>query len=202
MAVLTENEQKFETLIDGIFNHHYAICDHFISTEFAEALKNQLLTKFVANKFSPASVGQGAAQKQHLEIRSDSILWIENDSLDPLERKYLNFVGEFMQYMNRTCFTGLNHFELHYACYPEGSFYRKHVDSFANDKSRQYSLIVYLNPDWTASDGGQLKLYLEGKTVEISPVSGRAVCFPSHLIPHEVANSNKKRLSLTGWLKK
>jgi len=91
---------------------------------------------------------------------------------------------------------------LHYACYQEGSFYRKHVDSFVNDKSRQYSLIVYLNPDWTEADGGQLKLYIEDETVEILPESGRAVCFPSHLIPHEVANSHKRRLSLTGWLKK
>ena len=49
MAVLTENEQKFELLIDGIINQNFGICDHFISTEFAEALKNQLLTKFVTN---------------------------------------------------------------------------------------------------------------------------------------------------------
>jgi SM-20-related protein len=202
MAVLTANEQKFETLIDGIVNQGYGLCDHFISTAFAEELSQQLLSKFEADKFSKASVGKGAAQRQHLEIRSDSILWIENDSRDSLERKYLDFVGEFMQYMNRTCFTALKDFELHYACYPQGSFYRKHVDSFVNDKSRQYSLIVYLNSDWTDADGGQLRLYLEDETVDILPISGRAVCFPSHLIPHEVANANKNRLSLTGWLKK
>jgi len=202
MAVLTGNEQKFETLIDGIVNQQYGICDHFISVEQAAELRLQLLHNFTADKFAQASVGKGPQQKQHLEIRSDSILWIENDSRNPLERIYLDFVGEFMQYMNRTCFTALNDFELHYACYPAGSFYRKHVDSFVNDKSRQYSLIVYLNPDWAEADGGQLKLYIEDKTVEILPESGRAVCFPSHLIPHEVANSNKQRLSLTGWLKK
>ena len=202
MAVLTANEQKFETLIDGIVNQQYGICDHFISADLAAALRQQLLLKFASNKFTQASIGKGPQQKQHLEIRSDSILWIENVSKDPLERKYLDFVGEFMQYMNRTCFTALNDFELHYACYQEGSFYRKHVDSFVNDKSRQYSLIVYLNPDWTEADGGQLKLYIEDETVEILPESGRAVCFPSHLIPHEVANSHKRRLSLTGWLKK
>jgi SM-20-related protein len=202
MAVLTDKEQKFETLIDGIVNQGFGLCDHFINSAFADELKNQLLAKFDANKFSQAGVGQGAQQKQHLEIRSDSILWIENDSSDQAERKYLDFVNEFMQYMNMTCFTALKDFELHYACYPAGSFYRKHVDSFVNDKSRQYSLIVYLNSDWTDADGGQLKLYLEDKIVEILPISGRAVCFPSHLIPHEVLNSNKKRLSLTGWFKK
>jgi SM-20-related protein len=202
MAVLTANEQKFETLIEGIVNWGYGLCDHFISTDFAEELSRQLLSKFEADKFSKASVGKGAAQRQHLEIRSDSILWIENDSLDPLERKYLDFVGEFMEYMNRTCFTALKDFELHYACYPQGSFYRKHVDSFVNDKSRQYSLIVYLNFNWTDADGGHLRLYLEDKTVDILPLSGRAICFPSHLIPHEVSSSNKNRLSLTGWLKK
>ena len=202
MAILTEKEDKFEALIDGIANNGYGICDAFIEHDFAKELRLQLLRKFEENKFSTAGIGQGNQQKQHLEIRSDSILWIEPDTKDLIERRYLDLVIDFMQYLNRTCYTGLNNFELHYACYQPGSFYRKHVDSFANDKSRQFSLIVYLNPDWKESDGGQLKLYMEDKIIEITPSMGRAVCFKSHLIPHEVEASNKIRLSLTGWLKK
>lgn len=202
MAVLTENEIRFERLIEGIVNHNYGICDHFIEADFAEELSKKLLSNFESNKFKQASIGKGPNLKQHLEIRSDSIMWIENDSCDPVERKYLDFVDEFMSYMNRTCYTSLKNFELHYACYSPGSFYRKHVDSFNNDISRQFSLIVYLNTGWTEADGGQLKLYLKDNIVEILPISARAVCFPSHKIPHEVAESNKKRLSLTGWLKK
>lgn len=202
MAVLNHYEQKFEELIEGIVNHDFGVCDSFLTEDFAHALRLQLLAEFEQNKFSPASIGQGNHQRQHLEIRNDCILWIEPDSSNKLEREFLDLVNNFIQYLNRSCFTGLQHFEFHYACYPKGSFYRKHVDSFVNDKSRQFSLIVYLNPDWTEDDGGQLKLYLKDKTVEILPLLGRAVCFPSHLIPHEVLSAQNNRLSITGWLKK
>ena len=202
MAILNEIELKYETLIDGIVGQGFGICDNFIPNDFALDLRQLLLSKFEDNKFSKAGIGQGNQQRQHLEVRNDSILWIEPDTADSLECKYLDIVQGFIQYMNRTCFTGLQAFELHYASYQAGSFYRKHVDSFINDKSRQFSLIVYLNPDWTDADAGQLKLYFENENIEVLPLLGRAVCFPSHVIPHEVVTSNKTRLSLTGWLKK
>jgi SM-20-related protein len=202
MAILNQNEQKFEQLIDGIVNQGFGVCDSFLSDDFAQALRKQLLSEFELNKFSAASIGQGIQHRQHIEIRNDCILWIESDSSNKHEREFLDLINDFMLYLNRSCFTGLQSAEFHYACYPKGSFYRKHVDSFVNDKSRQFSLIIYLNPDWIEEDGGQLKLYLKDKTAEILPQLGRAVFFQSDLIPHEVLIAQKNRLSITGWLKK
>jgi SM-20-related protein len=93
--------------------------------------------------------------------------------------------------------------EVHYAYYPTGTFYKKHLDSFVNDQSRKYSVILYLNEDWVESHAGELLLYLNNdKIVRIEPIAGRLVFFPSHEIPHEVTPTNKPRLSITGWLKK
>lgn len=46
-------------------------------------------------------------------------------------------------------------------CYPGGGAkYIKHVDN-PDDNGRRLTLILYLNPAWTAGDGGELRLYLQ-----------------------------------------
>lgn len=191
----------FESVIDSIVNENYAVIDGFINDDLISGLRNILTENYENGEFKRAGIGKGEQQRLHSEIRGDNILWIENDSEDDFEKKYLSLVQEFMSYLNRTCFTGLSDYEIHYACYPPGSFYRKHLDCFKNDDSRRYSLIVYLNDDWKEEDGGQLRIYLKNKTVDVLPVAGRAVCFPSQLLVHEVLPAHKYRMSLTGWLK-
>lgn len=191
----------FESVIDSIVNKNYAVFDGFLDTELINGLRAVLLENYENGEFKRAGIGKGEQQRLHSEIRSDNILWVENDSENNFEQKYLLLVNEFMHYLNRTCFTGLSDFEIHYACYPPGTFYRKHVDSFKIDDCRRYSFIVYLNDNWEQEDGGQLRLYLNNESVDILPKAGRAVCFPSQLILHEVLASNKYRYSLTGWFK-
>ena len=196
-------EDNFEQLIDGIINKGYGICDNFIDLSFAAELKNHLLKKYDEGFFKKASIGKGSNNQQNQEIRNDSILWIDADSTDLPEKKILDLLDEFMNYLNRTCFTGLNNFEIHYACYPIGSFYKKHLDSFHQDKSRFYSFILYLNENWYENNGGQLKIYPDkSESIEILPIAGRAVCFPSQSLIHEVLPANLPRMSITGWLRK
>ena len=196
-------EDNFEQLIDGILNKGYGICDNFIELSFATELKNLLLKKFTEGSFKKASIGKGSNNQQNQEIRNDSILWIDADSSDLPEKKILLLLDEFMNYLNRTCFTGLSNFEIHYACYPTGSFYKKHLDSFHQDSSRFYSFILYLNEDWNDENGGQLKIYpKDAEPIEILPLSCRAVCFPSQSLLHEVLPAKQPRMSITGWLRK
>ncbi|WP_338156648.1 2OG-Fe(II) oxygenase [Robiginitalea aestuariiviva] len=96
--------------------------------------------------------------------------------------------------------------EFHYALYPEGSYYRRHLDVFQNDDRRRLSLICYLNePDWTPADGGELVLYTQGekgeKAVWVDPLPGQLVLMESHILEHEVKPTQRPRLSLTGWFK-
>lgn len=60
--------------------------------------------------------------------------------------------------------------------------------------------MVYLNPDWSRGDGGEIVLwpFLE-KQVIIPPLYRRAVLFYSDCILHRVLPSNKRRVCFTLW---
>ena len=92
--------------------------------------------------------------------------------------------------------------EFHYAIYPKGTFYKKHIDTFQNDDRRKLSFVCYLNEDgWLPKNGGELVLYLKEGEKTIYPLPGRVVIFESQIIEHEVKPVNTERLSITGWLK-
>jgi SM-20-related protein len=116
---------------------------------------------------------------------------------------YLKKVEKFILHLNKTCFTSIKGFESHYATYEKKSFYKRHIDQFKNEKGRQFSIVLYLNQDWKAADGGMLSLYPHGEEqIDISPLGGRMVLFRSDEMEHEVhASSTRERSSIAGWLK-
>ena len=118
------------------------------------------------------------------------------------EQEFLHRVDGFIEHLNRTCYTGINGYEFHYALYEKGSSYKKHKDQFKNDSDRKYSLINYLNENWLEENGGKLKLYQEEGVQHVSPNAQTAVFFKSDEMIHEVMVSNRSRMSITGWLKR
>ena len=119
---------------------------------------------------------------------------------------FFSKINNLVGYLNKTCFLGILHKEFHYALYPIGTFYKRHIDTFQNDDRRKLSFVCYLNEDgWLPENGGELVLYLNenGNETEkvIYPFPGRVVIFESQIIEHEVKPVNTERLSITGWLK-
>ena len=107
------------------------------------------------------------------------------------------------QALNRGLYLGLEDFECHFALYPPGAFYQKHLDRFRDDDRRTVSAVLYLNDDWQPQDGGELRLYLpDGAEREVPPLGGSLVLFLSSDFPHEVLPANRERLSLTGWFRR
>jgi SM-20-related protein len=51
-------------------------------------------------------------------------------------------------------------------------------------------------------DGGELKIHHLNSQQLISPLQGKTVFFKSNEIIHEVLETNQRRMSVTGWLKK
>ena len=102
---------------------------------------------------------------------------------------------------------GILHKEFHYAVYPKGTFYKRHLDTFQNDGRRKLSVVCYLNDEsWKKENGGELTIYTEEngteKPIDLFPFPGRVVIFESQELEHEVQQvKNDKRLSITGWLK-
>lgn len=66
-----------------------------------------------------------------------------------------------------------------------GGCFPIHYDSDEAVDSRRVSAIVYLNPDWTPSDGGELRLYPSlGSCVDVEPIMDRLVLFSSCRMAH------------------
>ncbi len=194
--------ESFEFVIEGLVARGYAVLDDFLRPEEVRSLSVLLLQKFEQGQFRQAGIGKGTLHTKNLQVRGDHIHWLSENSPDVAERQYLERIGQFMRYLNTTCYTGLRSFEFHYALYPVGAFYRRHLDRFSDDDSRQYSVVCYLNQNWKPAMGGELVIYLEGETVSVLPQAGRLVVFRSGELEHEVRPARQPRLSITGWLKR
>jgi SM-20-related protein len=196
----------YEKVIDDIAQQKYSVVDDFFSSEEVLLLRQSLITQYQDNIFKKSAIGNQANEKVVDAVRGDFILWLDENNADEAEQNFFNKLNNFIQYLNRTCYMGINETEFHYAVYPKGTFYKRHLDTFQNDSRRKLSLVCYLNDeDWQHEYGGQLTLYLNSKGVEenldIYPVQGRMVIFESQVLEHEVRPVKKERLSITGWLK-
>ena len=90
------------------------------------------------------------------------------------------------------------------SCYGAGGRYRYHRDNSKTDgvcaNARALTCICYLNPDWTAGDGGALRIYeASGRSVDVAPAAGRVVVFDSFL-GHKVLEARRDRYALTFWV--
>ncbi|MCO7513146.1 2OG-Fe(II) oxygenase [Pseudomonas guariconensis] len=165
-------------------------------------LLRQLAAECRQRELSPASVGRGAGQEVREAIRGDRIQWLEAGQSEACDQ-YLAAMDDLRQALNQGLYLGLEDFECHFALYPPGAFYRRHLDRFRDDDRRTVSAILYLNEDWQPEDGGQLRMFLADEVVhDVQPQAGCLVVFLSGDIPHEVLPAGRERLSLTGWFRR
>lgn len=202
-----ENPQ-YERIITDLQEQQYSIIDGFFDTKSVEALRGSLLKKYRQDDFKKSAIGNKTNELIVKKMRGDFIFWLNEAESNPVEKVFFAKINELTNYLNRTCFMGILHKEFHYAVYPKGTFYKRHLDTFQNDDRRKLSFVCYLNEDlWKVENGGELVLYLpekDGKetAINIYPLPGRVVFFESQVLEHEVKPVlESKRLSITGWLK-
>jgi SM-20-related protein len=198
-----KEEDQFERLIKGLIEDDYGCCDDFILQSTVSGLSTNIQSLHDSSNMKPSGLGNKTNLRKDNKFRSDKINWIEDLSTNEFESIFLKKITKFIDHLNKTCFTSIKSFESHYASYDKNDFYKRHLDQFKNDKGRQYSIVLYLNEDWQAKDGGLLSLYPEGKNeIKIAPLGGRLVFFKSDLMEHEVhASFTRERRSIAGWLK-
>jgi SM-20-related protein len=197
----------YEQIISDITNQQFSIIENFFSAEEVSLLRDTLLAKHEDDTFKKAAIGNRVNEIILKSVRGDVILWIDETKADRAETLFFTKINDLIKYLNRTCFLGILQKEFHYAIYPSGTFYKRHIDTFQNDNRRKLSFVCYLNEeDWQAENGGELVLYLNKNNQEtekaIYPFPGRVVIFESQIIEHEVKPVRaNQRLSITGWLK-
>lgn len=193
--------EKFELLINSFIDNKVGISENFLSKSLSKILKENIQELNNEGLMKNASIGNNNNKNQNENIRSDKICWIEKKNKKENEKEFIDQIENFIDYINKTCFTNIKSYEFHYALYEIGSFYKTHRDQFKNDSGRKFSLINYLNENWKDDDGGELVIYQKNNIQKISPNTGKSIFFKSDEISHEVKVSNKVRISVTGWLK-
>ncbi|MFC4722757.1 2OG-Fe(II) oxygenase [Geojedonia litorea] len=196
----------YERIIEDILAKQYSVVEDFFLLDEVAVLRQSLLDKHEEDRFKKAAIGNHLNETIVKSIRGDVILWIDENKANSSEMLFFSKINNLVDYLNKTCFLGIMHKEFHYAVYPTGTFYKRHIDTFQNDDRRKLSFVCYLNDeDWQVENGGELVLYLNtnGQYEEkvIYPFPGRVVIFESQIIEHEVKPVNTERLSITGWLK-
>lgn len=195
-------KNSFEELISSYIENKVGISKDFLSESLAKNLRDNLLNLYKQQELKSAGIGHLGTFTKNKEIRSDVIYWLEKENNNPHELEFFALIEDFITYLNKECYTGIKSYEFHYALYKPGTFYKKHFDQFQDTSNRQFSMITYLNVDWTEGDGGELKIYEDGKSETISPTNRKTVFFKSNELEHEVLETNQMRLSITGWLRK
>ena len=127
----------YESIIEDLLQRKYSVIDNFFSTEEVEVLRNGLLAKYEEDQFKKSAIGNKTNELVEKEIRGDFILWLNEAEAGTVENVFFNRVNNLVDYLNRTCFMGILHKEFHYAVYPEGTFYKRHLDTFQNDGRRK-----------------------------------------------------------------
>lgn len=189
-------------LIEGLADQGWAVVEGFLAPQEIAALAEEVRQLQHAGALRQAGIGRGTEHGVRGEVRGDRIHWLSEEALTPAQAPYWSRMEELRQELNRELFLGLASFEAHYAVYPPGAFYRKHLDRFARSDERAISCVLYLNEGWSEEQGGQLRLHLPAGHQDVLPRAGTFAAFRSDTIYHEVLPATGFRFSVTAWLRR
>ena len=195
-------EDRLDRIAEGVGERGWMVVDDFIGEELTCALRRECTLSSKFGNFRPAAVGSGEKRRGHPDIRGDEICWLQQTECTDAQRSCLDRFEQLRLAFNRTLQLGLFGFESHFARYPAGARYARHVDQFRGDSRRQLSCVLYLNQNWAMRDGGELRLYLDEESAQfrdVRPQGGRLVVFLSAQFEHEVLPAKRERLSIAGW---
>jgi SM-20-related protein len=191
---------KLNLVADGLAESGYAVIDNFLSPHEVKSILE--LDEFQNGmlQFKKAGIGKTKDKQINEGIRGDYIQWIDRTVAAPAVQNYLAKLHDLISFVNQNLFLSLKDYEVHMTIYPPGSYYKRHLDQFKKDDHRKLSVICYLNENWKEEEGGQLRIYLPDKDIDVLPIAGRLVCFRSDQLEHEVLRATRPRLSITGWI--
>ena len=178
-----------------------SVRDGFLAAVQVRALVECANLRHERGEFQAARIGNECSLQRREDIRGDSTCWIVPPLLPP-ERTLLEELERLRLELNAQAWLGLFELELHYARYPPGAGYARHVDQPQGSAQRRVSLVLYLNETWTPGAGGELRIFdAAGRHTDIEPVAGRLVCFLTPGREHAVLATQRERLSISGWFR-
>ena len=126
-------------IVDDLASCGWSQQNIFLPESLTLALAAECRIRAEEGELAPAAVGRGASQEVREGIRGDHIQWLEPGQAECCDQ-YLELMDGLREALNRGLFLGLEDFECHFALYPPGAFYRKHLDRFRDDDKATCSI--------------------------------------------------------------
>ncbi|WP_205700884.1 2OG-Fe(II) oxygenase [Jeongeupia sp. USM3] len=195
----------FDCVVNALVETGWHVQPGFLTPAEVAALVAASKTR--RGDFARAGVGRAGGHAVNGEIRGDEVLWLDDageaDAGDPAAAVALDRLEALRGELNAALYLGLAELECHLAVYPEGRFYKRHLDQHRGEDTRVVTIVLYLNPEWGEADGGELRLYLDdGTHSDVAPHGGTLAVFMSNRFEHEVLPARRERWSLTGWFRR
>ncbi|PCJ31635.1 MAG: proline hydroxylase [Gammaproteobacteria bacterium] len=189
----------YDQIADALADTGYCVLADFLPKIMVDSLY-QRVTHLSSDEFSQAGIGRKNQFQLNDKIRNDRTYWLAEDNA--VDQAYLDCMEALKDEINQRLYMGLFRYESHYAHYAEGSYYQRHVDAFKGQSNRILTTLLYLNPDWSGLDGGELVMYdpdSNEQIEKIQPHYGKFILFLSDRFPHEVLAAKRDRYSISGW---
>ena len=193
---------RYELIADELAERGWSVQEQLLPAALVRVLAGECRALWQQADLTPAAIGRGDEQAVIPRIRGDYTRWLDECPATAAGTGYLALMDGLRDTLNRSLFLGLDSFETHYALYPPGAGYQKHLDRFQDSPLRTVSVVAYLNEQWKTGDGGELRLHLNGGVQEFAPRGGTVAVFTSADILHEVLAAGKERASLAGWFRR
>ena len=194
--------ERLLPVADQLAERGWAVTESGLSLQVLAELERNCRSLWDSEALRPAAVGRFGEKQVLPEVRGDHIRWLDDCPPSPAQAAYLQAMADLQCILNRTLLLGLDSYETHYALYPPGAGYRRHVDRFKDSPLRTVSVVLYLNSQWQVGDGGELRLHLPDGPLDVEPRAGTLAVFMSDSILHEVLLARRDRASLVGWFRR
>lgn len=190
-----------DAIAQALAEQSWCVLPQFLDGRLTMALAEECRAYEATSGLVPASTGRGAG-KQRSALRGDRTRWFEPDCPTGAQADFFSRMDEVRVALNRRLLLGLEDLEAHYALYPPGAGYVRHLDRFRDDDARVVSAVAYLNDQWREADGGALRLHLPQGPHDVMPQGGTLALFLSEEVEHEVLPAMRERLSIAGWFRR
>lgn len=181
-----------DSIVEKLASQGWAVADHVLDDVTLHQLTEECLQS--ANGTPGSSVAEN--------FLNDRISMTKFSLASDAANQYLKFISSILTKANERLDITLSSYEGQVNKSPPRVAYPKHLDTHESDAERIVTCILYLNDEWKACDGGQLRLYLENDIkLDVIPKMGTFVAFLSGFYWHEVLPAVRERLSIPGWLK-
>lgn len=192
--------EGFAAAVDALAADGWCVLRDLLPPASVRALADECAALHAACQLLPARTGTARIAGT---LRGDRTRWFEPDALSAAQQAFVQRLDALRGALNRELMLGLAECESHYAVYPPGARYARHLDRLRNSDARVVSAVFYLNDGWRDADGGALRLYLDdGSHRDIAPRAGTLALFLSARFEHEVLPATRERMSIACWMRR